>query len=232
MRQAALCLYLLLAACQQAHPASSHRDRPSLALLTSLPILFGETLTLDMPANPLLEALEQKYRVNAVDGPERLPARGLLLAIQPQAMTAQRLVALDAWVRQGGRLVLLADPRLSWESQRPLGDTLRPPFSYPDTGLLQHWGLRLLPPPAGAGEMKVEVGGQTVTMETAGALAVQNPTCRLLSGSLAVSCAIGKGQVTVVADADWAMADTPGSGLTGHPENRSALIGLIELVED
>ena len=61
----------------------------------------------------------------------RLPG-GLLLAAQPQALTAERLVALDDWVRAGGRLVLLADPSLRWESSRPLGDRFRPPYAFPD----------------------------------------------------------------------------------------------------
>jgi hypothetical protein len=77
----------------------------------------------------------------------------LLLAAQPQALTAERLVALDKWVRDGGRLVLLADPLLRFDSSRPLGDRFRPPLRYPDTGLLAHWGLaagRLAGRPAGA----------------------------------------------------------------------------------
>ena len=46
-------------------------------------------------------------------------------------------------MRAGGRLVLLADPVLRFDSERPLGDRFRPPLRYPDTGLLAHWGLRL-----------------------------------------------------------------------------------------
>ena len=53
------------------------------------------------------------------------------------------LVELDQWVRGGGRLLLLADPMLEWPSERPLGDRLRPPPAFADTGLLAHWGLRL-----------------------------------------------------------------------------------------
>ena len=67
----------------------------------------------------------------------------MLLAAQPRALPAEELVALDAWVRRGGRLLLLADPMLEWPSERPLGDRLRPPALFADTGLLQHWGLRL-----------------------------------------------------------------------------------------
>ena len=82
-------LGLALAGCQQsAPPREGANVRPRLALLTSLPIMFEETLTLDAPANPLLASLDEVYEVEAVDGPEPLPPGGLLLAIQPQALTA------------------------------------------------------------------------------------------------------------------------------------------------
>ena len=45
----------------------------------------------------------------------------------PLAQPAEDLVALDDWVRGGGRVLLLADPMLEWPSKRPLGDPLRPP---------------------------------------------------------------------------------------------------------
>ena len=67
---------------------------------------------------------------------------------QPQAQPAEALVELDAWVRRGGRVLLLADPALEWPSERPLGDLLRPPAAFADTGLLGHWGLTLTPPEA------------------------------------------------------------------------------------
>ena len=60
---------------------------------------------------------------------------------QPLAQPAEDLVALDDWVRGGGRVLLLADPMLEWPSKRPLGDPLRPPPMFMDTGLLAHWGL-------------------------------------------------------------------------------------------
>ena len=80
-----------------------------------------------------------------------LKARRLLLMAHPRAQPAEVLVELDQWVRGGGQLLLLADPRLDWHSERPLGDRLRPPPAFADTGLLGHWGLRLerAAPPTG-----------------------------------------------------------------------------------
>ena len=45
-----------------------------------------------------------------------------MLLAHPMAQTADALVDLDRWVRGGGRVLLLADPRLEWPSERPLGD--------------------------------------------------------------------------------------------------------------
>ena len=128
-------------------------------------------------------------------------------------------------------MVLLADPWLGWESQRPLGDTLRPPFTYPDTGLLQHWGLRLTRP-ARLNEQKVDLAGEQVTMEGVGNLERSSPACRLIAEEVAVTCKIGKGRVTVVADADWALSGMRGSGLVDHPENRTALARLLQQISN
>ncbi len=64
----------------------------------------------------------------------------------PLAQPAEDLVALDNWVRGGGRVLLLADPMLEWPSKRPLGDPLRPPPMFMDTGSAAALGLRLDPP--------------------------------------------------------------------------------------
>jgi hypothetical protein len=75
-----------------------------------------------------------------------LKGKKLLLMAHPRAQPAEALVELDQWVRGGGHVLLLADPRLDWPSERPLGDRLRPPPAFADTGLLAHWGLRLSGP--------------------------------------------------------------------------------------
>src|SRR6476469_3777585 len=121
-RRLPLLLLAGLGACEAHDPGSPTGEKPELALLTSLPIAFGESFGLDQKPSPLLGELEASYKVTPVDGPEQLRPGGLLLAAQPQALTAERLVALDKWVRDGGRIVLLADPSLRFESSRPLGD--------------------------------------------------------------------------------------------------------------
>src|SRR5688572_11453991 len=111
-------------------------DRPALLLLTSLPLMFGEQFSLENDGSDALTALEKHYRVLpiSVTDPAELARGRLLLMAHPPAQTAEDLVSLDQWVLGGGRVLLLADPMLEWPSERPLGDPLRPPPMFADTG--------------------------------------------------------------------------------------------------
>ena len=73
--------------------------------------------------SPALTALSARFRVTPISttSSEELAKVRLLLMAQPQAQTPENLVALDEWMRAGGRLLLLADPLLEWSSTRPLG---------------------------------------------------------------------------------------------------------------
>lgn len=187
------------AACREAPPEA----KPELYLITSLPLLFAEQFSLDAKQPPVVAALERDYRLTAIDLPSQLPPGALLLAIQPRALPAEELVALDAWVRGGGRLLLLADPRLEWPSERPLGDRLRPPPMFADTGLLGHWGLRLEAPD---GDSPVSADG--VIFPSPGRFVETGGPCAVDKLGLVARCRIGQGQATVVADADW-LSDEP-----------------------
>ena len=114
---------LALAGCtsEPATPAA----KPDLALLTSLPIMFGESFGLDAPRSPLLEELEKNFAVTPVDGPEQLPAGGLLLAVQPQALTALR-------TENGVRVV----DRVTWYELVPSLEDARGTLVRPTTGLV------------------------------------------------------------------------------------------------
>jgi len=116
----------------------------------------------------------------------------------PLAQPAEDLVELDRWVRRGGRVLLLADPMLEWPSKRPLGDSLRLPPMFMDTGLLAHWGLRLDAPDE-RGPASRKLGGFDVLTVSPGLLF---GSCSIASDRLVAHCRIGKGAATVVADAD------------------------------
>ncbi|WP_114228443.1 MULTISPECIES: DUF4350 domain-containing protein [Sphingomonas] len=206
-------------ACQRA--ASPVAPPPKLFLLTGLPLAFGESFTLTAPPSPVMTALEGAYRVQLIDGPEGLPPRGLLLAAQPRALTAERLVALDAWVRGGGRLLLLADPRLTWPSALRLGDRQRPPTSFADTGLLAHWGLRSEAPlPGATATLRFVVAGQTLASDSPGRLTRSAGSCQLAVDERSADCRLGQGRALVVADADFLR-------LAGGPEGVVAMLGAL-----
>lgn len=181
-------------------PARPAAERPTLLLLTSLPLVFGEDFSVQQNGSPALKALETRYRVvpiGVADPPDLARGRLLLMA-QPLAQPAEDLVALDAWVRGGGRVLLLADPMLERPSERPLGDPLRPPAMFMDTGLLAHWGLRLDAPDR-RGPKRGKLGGFEVVTVSPGIL---SGGCEIGSDGLVAHCRIGKGRATVVADAD------------------------------
>lgn len=198
---------LLLALAKSTPPAPAERpaaQRPELMLLTALPIFFPERLTLDAPPSPALAALQSRYRLVpiSVTDAQELGGRRLLLMAQPQAQPAEALVDLDQWVRGGGRLLLLADPALDWPSERPLGDRLRPPLAFADTGLLGHWGLRLDAPDA-RGTASRSVDGREIRTSSAGTLVATGGACNISAAGLVARCRLGSGQATVIADSDF-----------------------------
>ena len=195
------------------YPARPPTEQPRLALLTSLPIMFGESFGLDSGGSPALTRLEQRYDVVPIGVADAASLRGkkLLLMAHPRAQPAEALVELDQWVREGGRVLLLADPMLSWDSKRPLGDRLRPPLGFADTGLLAHWGV----------ELSAD-GSRDLPVETTSPGTLTSRRCALADGGFIARCAIGKGQATIIADADF---------LNGEPHNLDLLMTELDRLE-
>lgn len=186
-------------------PERPPAERPALLLLTSLPLMFGEGFSLEQNGSPALRALERRYRVTpiSVTAPAELAKGKLLLMAHPPAQPAEDLVALDAWVRRGGRVLLLADPMLEWPSEHPLGDPLRPAPMFMDTGLLAHWGLRLDAPDVRGPSSKMLAGFEVQT-SSPGKLFGK---CAISADRFVAHCRIGKGRATIVADADLLNVD-------------------------
>jgi hypothetical protein len=175
-------------------------QRPTLLLLTSLPLVFNEDFAITGGGSPALKRLQSRYRVvpiSVTDGAE-LAKGGLLLMAQPPTQTAENLVVLDQWVRRGGHLLLLADPMLEWPSKLPLGDPLRPPAVFMDTGLIAHWGLRLDAPDQ-RGPAPRKLGSFEVMTDSPGSL---SGSCDISDDRLVAHCRIGRGRATIIADAD------------------------------
>ena len=199
-------------------------ERPTLLLLTSLPLVFPDQFTLEGGSSPALKALETRYRVVPISVTDEagLTKGRLLLMAHPLAQPAEDLVALDAWVRRGGRVLLLADPALDWPSARPLGDPLRPPPMFMDTGLLAHWGLRL-DAPDGRGPREGVLGDHRVITSSAGRLVGR---CEIGKGGLVAQCRIGQGRATIIADADFLDAER-----FGRSANLDALLAELASLE-
>lgn len=215
----------MLGSRQGPSPLSSRpeAERSTLLLLSTLPLVFPEDFTLEAGGSPALTALERRYKVEPINIADSASLAGhdLLLLAHPLAQPAEALVALDQWVRSGGRVVLLADPRLDWPSKRPLGDRLRPPPAFADTGLLRHWRLTL-EAPDGEVEEERTVDGRVLRLDSSGRLA---GACAILGDGLVARCSIGRGKATVIADADFLRVDDPDS------DELQFLLAELDLIE-
>jgi hypothetical protein len=201
--------------------------RPELMLMTALPIIWGEGGAFDPNSRPAesYRMLEREFRVRPLDtlSAETLTGRLLLLA-QPRALAPEELVALDNWVRRGGRVLILTDPRLAWPSGLPLGDIRRPPPVGLLDPLLAHWGLRLIEPAVDR-DLAVTVSrdGSTwrLVMGAPGRFESFTPDCRVQPPYFA-ACEIDQGSAFLVADADllndalWAQAALAPAGSLRH----------------
>ena len=202
-----------------------------IALFTSLPILWREHDTLadalDRQAEPhwAAQTLREAGELTAPDTLESLdPRTGLLVMAQPRPLSPAENVALDGWVRAGGRVLLFADPLLTAHSAFPLGDRRRPEGTVLLSPILSRWGLELVwdeGQPAGA--RPVSLLGRVVPVDQAGRFVARGDACTLLAGGLAARCAVGEGSVFAVADA--ALLDE--GGQQDQAARRSALQLLV-----
>jgi len=203
-------------------------ERPSLMLLTTLPLMFPNHFELNAPAPLALKALQSRYHIIpiSVADADELDHRRLLLMAQPQAQPAEALVDLDNWVRAGGHVLLLADPALEWPSDHPLGSLLRPPFAFADTGLLAHWGLGLDAPDR-QGQAKRVADDSQIRTQSPGNLIATGSDCSIDGDGFIARCSIGSGKVIVIADADFLNADSR----QGSDSNLDVLLFELERLE-
>lgn len=181
-----------------------------LTILTSLPIgPFGEgnvNATLSKPVHPAFARLSRSFTVHFADSLETAP-RGRLLLAHPRALHPADLAAIDTWVRQGGKAVILADPLLAWPSDLSPSDSRRPPITSLLDPLLTHWGLRLQPAGEAMGVVQQRLAnGRLLAMISPGHFTFTGtgtgPDCRLEEQGVIADCRIGDGRAFLVADAD------------------------------
>lgn len=191
---------------------TGRRQVGAVGLFTTLPILWRESADLrgllasDGADHWAKGAIAARGRIVPLDNLLRTGAVDVLLMAQPRSLSPQENVALDGWVRGGGRLLLFADPLLTGHSEFSLGDRRRPQDVVLLSPILSHWGLRL-------GFDDVQSAGERVGAAFDIALPVNLPgriarqaggagaDCVIGPGGLAAQCTIGKGRVLVIADA-------------------------------
>lgn len=189
-------------------PPQEARARPELMLMTALPIIWGEGGAFDPDSRPAesYRLLEREFRIRPLDALSDASLSGrLLLLAQPRALAPEELVALDGWVRRGGRVLILADPALDWPSGLPLGDPRRPPPSSYLGPLFAHWGLWLEPRPEPGNVAEPLYGEQSdrrLISAKAGRFVATRSDCQVWLPSTIARCSIGKGRAWLVADAD------------------------------
>lgn len=237
-RALVLALALAGAACRAApeDPAQAATDR--LGLMTSLPIYWpeahnvGELLRNDEKPGLARQALETRFALEPIDAltPEVLRRYDRMLLAQPRALAPAENVALDAWVRNGGRLLLFADPMLTSHSDFALGDKRRPQDVILLSPILTHWGLTLtFDPDQREAERVVQLAGSAVPVALAGKFSIlPGGSCEISGEGILARCRIGRGTVTVLADA--AVLDDASDG--DADPSREAILALTRIAFD
>ncbi|WP_379922264.1 hypothetical protein [Erythrobacter sp. R86502] len=195
-----------------------------LGLMTSLPLYWplgvqmGELASGQVPVPWQRTELEARYAIDPLDtlspvpsfpagGPDRDPLAGLnaLAIIQPRGLSPADNVALDQWVRGGGRLLLMLDPALTGEYDLPLGDPRRPVDTALIPPVVARWGLAIsFDDTQAAVVTTTSLDDAPLPLALSGTVAIIDPEaarCTVMADGAAARCAVGKGMVTLIADA-------------------------------
>lgn len=232
---AAALLTIASAGCraEDAAPVEHAAERPEVGLMATIPIYwgeqaaFGDALSGKGTAHWARAQLEARYTLRPLDTLNEADLAGLryLLLAQPRALSGPENVALDAWVRAGGRLLLFADPLLTGESRFPIGDRRRPQDVILLSPILGHWGLQLEFDDAQPAGYTVTRGQPPIPLSLPGRLVAEGG-CTVESDGVVARCTIGKGRVVVLADAALLDLHEP------HPDAPAALDWLLEQAFD
>lgn len=228
---------LFVSACQAGTGSEPAEIRNEVGLFTTLPIYWGESEDIATIIDTGGETdwvrglLEHRFAVTPLDAltPETLAETGRLVMAQPRPLAPSENVAIDDWVRGGGRLLIFADPMLTRHSEYQIGDRRRPQDVVVLSPILARWGLELFFDDEQAegerwvraydGEFPVNLAGQFRLRPAGG-----EGECIVSETGLLAQCKVGKGRVTLLADA--AVLDWEGEGEV-PAKRRGSLDSLI-----
>lgn len=199
-------------------------SRASLGLMTSLPLYWPlgaefDDLAAGRAAPPWQRGvIETRYALVPIDtlspvpalsanAPEVDPLSGItrLAVIQPRGLSPADNVALDQWVRGGGRLIMALDPMLTGDYDLPLGDPRRPVDAAPIPPVVARWGLSVSFDEGQEARVTTNMlVGADLPVALAGQIAVadaREADCTMLASGTVAQCRVGKGRVTLIADA-------------------------------
>jgi len=201
------------------------REKQPLGLMTSLPLYWPLGAGIEEIASGRTElpwqrqVLERRFHpipldtltsipALSPDEPDTDPLAGLeyLAVIQPRGLSPADNVALDEWVRAGGRLLLVLDPMLTGEYDMPLGDPRRPNDTALVPPVVARWGLSISYAEDTQSDRdlrgnddqflsQVSAYGEISTTD-----AVQT-RCEIAESQVVAICEVGAGRVTLYADA-------------------------------
>ena len=204
--------------------AAAAGPRMQLGLMTGLPLYWPLEASFEQIAQndydtPWFRTLtEPHYELIPLDTLSPIPAldpsaepdnlmEGIehFALIQPRGLAPSDNVALDEWVRAGGRLLLVLDPQLSGHYELPLGHPRFPSITAFIPPVVERWGLAIqydgeqseelafaaLPD----AELPVHLYGEIAVLDGA------ENTCRVDVSRALAQCDVGAGRVTLLADA-------------------------------
>lgn len=206
---------------REEHRAAAARP---IGLFTSLPILWREEADLagllqnGPPPHWALAVFARHGVTTPLDslagkaGKLPLPRGALLVFAQPRPLSPAENVALDDWVRGGGRVLLFADPMLTAHSSFALGDKRRPQDIALLSPILARWGLQLqFDERQPYGEREIPLFRAVLPVNLPGRFAAAaTADCAGAAEGLVMRCRIGAGRVLAIADAALLEAGAPG----------------------
>lgn len=198
-------------------------DGEPVGLMTSLPIYWADgedfAATIDGSAETpwVRSVIERRYEIvpldslapgdNLLEGEESDPLASLdrMIIAQPRGLSPADNVALDEWVKGGGRLLMVLDPMLTGHYAGSLGDPRRPVATALIPPVVERWRLEIVFDDAQSieprtvstdfGLLPVALGGEVRPLDA------QSTLCDFAGEGVVATCAVGEGKVMLIADA-------------------------------